>query len=50
MITPASQDAVQNTFDKIDYACRYSVWRLFYETDYLKQQQENEGVGFDVTP
>lgn len=49
LIDPDYQDAAQEAFDRMDYGCRYSIWRLLYEKEYLKdleekQKAEAEGV------
>lgn len=47
LMFPKYQDSVQTAFDKFDYGCRYSLWRLFYEREYLKQLEleKNGGTG-----
>lgn len=36
LVTPNYQKPVQKWFDKFTYGCQYTVWRLFYQDDYLK--------------
>lgn len=40
LVTPKYQASVQHAFEKLDYGCRFSLWRLFYEKEYLKQERE----------
>lgn len=42
LVSPKFQDKAQEAFDKFDYGCRFSVWRLFYEKEYLKNLEESE--------
>lgn len=37
LIDPKFQNPTQRTFDKFDYGCRFSLWRLFFEKEYLKE-------------
>jgi len=37
------QGNVEEAFDSFDYGCRYSVWRLFYEEQWLEHQEEQGG-------
>lgn len=40
---PSQQSGVKKWVDKVEYGCRYSAWRLFYEEDYkeaLERQQQ----------
>jgi len=30
-------DNVKSVFDNVDYTCRFSVWRFFYEEEYVRQ-------------
>lgn len=34
LVLPAHQGTVQNWFDTIEYGCRYTAWRLFYQDAY----------------
>ena len=34
MVLPAQQQKVQGWFDKLEYGCRYTAWRLFYQDAY----------------
>jgi len=34
LIVPAEQKTVQSWFDKLEYGCRYTAWRLMYQADY----------------
>jgi len=31
--------SVQETFDGFNYGCQYALWRLFYEREYLAEQE-----------
>lgn len=42
---PSGQRKTQLAFENMDYGCEYSLWRLFYESDYLKNQA---GAGLDA--
>ncbi len=44
LVTPNYQKPVQRWFDKFTYGCQYTVWRLFYQDDYLKfvESQQTE--------
>lgn len=34
LVLPNQQVTVQGWFDKVEYGCRYTVWRLFYQDAY----------------
>lgn len=34
LVLPKQQVTVQGWFDKVEYGCQYTVWRLFYQTAY----------------
>lgn len=36
LVLPNHQTTVQGWFDKLEYGCRYTTWRLFYQEDYNK--------------
>lgn len=38
LILPKHQVKVQGWFDKFEYGCQYSVWRLIYQDAYNKEQ------------
>lgn len=44
---PSGQRRTQMAFENMDYGCQYSLWRLFYETDYL-ETQSGAGVADDA--
>lgn len=44
LTVPAYQDKVDASFARLDYGCRYTVWRLVYEQDYLKHLEAQEMV------
>lgn len=35
-------DNVKGTFNSVEYGCRYMVWRLLYEEDYLEYIEDQE--------
>lgn len=37
-----SQDSVQEAFNNLDYGCRFTVWRLFYEKEYLEALEKQK--------
>ena len=40
---PKYQNSVEGAFDRMDYGCRYTAWRLLHEQDWIKHQ-EREGL------
>ncbi len=34
LAVPCYQDTVQKAFDKGEYGCQYTLWRLFYQKEY----------------
>lgn len=40
LTVPQYQDHVDSGFESADYACRYTVWRLFYEQEWLEANGE----------
>lgn len=54
MATPSTQTTVQKWFDRLEYGCRYTTWRLFYQTEYNKwkaghEAQQRENAATDET-
>ncbi len=43
LVLPAQQERVQGWFDKIEYGCQYTVWRLFYQDAYNQWKASTEG-------
>ena len=43
MVVPAQQKKVEKWFDKLEYGCRYTVWRLFYQDAYNNWKQQEGG-------
>jgi hypothetical protein len=39
---PSGTDSVQKWSNKLDYGCRYTVWRLIYQDDYNKAIQNQD--------
>lgn len=35
-VNPAWEKQTKHFFDRTDYVCRYSIWRLAYGTDWVK--------------
>lgn len=44
LVLPNHQETVQSWFDKIEYGCRYTTWRLFYQEDYNKWKASTAGA------
>jgi len=38
LVVPDHQVRVKGWFDKLEYGCRYSAWRLIYQEDFNKWQ------------
>lgn len=38
LVLPNHQQTVQGWFDKFEYGCEYTIWRLIYQDDYNKEQ------------
>lgn len=38
LVLPNNQQVVQRWFDKFEYGCQYTTWRLIYQDDYNKEQ------------
>jgi len=36
MAVPEQQGTVQSWFDKLEYGCQYTAWRLLYQSDWNK--------------
>lgn len=49
LVTPQFQTASQDWFNKLNYGCEYTVWRLFYQQAYNAQQQRNMSVAPTVS-
>lgn len=39
---PSQQTTIQKWFDKLEYGCQYTTWRLFYQEEYNKWLAEEE--------
>lgn len=48
LVMPAQQATIQGGFDKVEYGCRYTVWRLFYQDAY-NQWLNSSGEGNAAT-
>lgn len=44
LAVPSGQESVQKWSNKLDYSCRYTVWRLIYQDDYNKFLQDQPGA------
>lgn len=42
LVLPDHQTRVKGWFDKLEYGCRYSAWRLIYQDDYNKWQAQQK--------
>jgi hypothetical protein len=43
LVLPNQQNILQGWFDKLEYGCQYTTWRLFYQDEYnawLKSSQQ----------
>lgn len=50
LVLPAQQATIQGGFDKFEYGCRYTVWRLFYQEDYNKWLATQGKAPVEVKP
>lgn len=50
LVLPAQQKTVQGWFDKIEYGCRYTAWRLLYQSEWNKALQANKQQVPDTDP
>jgi hypothetical protein len=53
MVTPSSQTTVQKWFDRLEYGCRYTTWRLFYQRDFnewraAQERQQHQNATTDA--
>lgn len=42
LVLPQQQARVKGWFEKLEYGCQYTFWRLFYEDDYNKWKASTE--------
>ncbi|WP_018234317.1 hypothetical protein [Thioalkalivibrio thiocyanodenitrificans] len=49
LTVPDGQVTVRESFEKLDYGCQYTLWRAFYERDYIDAMKE-DGVVSEVPP
>ncbi len=50
LVLPDQQKTVEKWFDKVEYGCRYTVWRLFYQESYNQwKASQQQGAGAAVT-
>lgn len=50
LVLPNQQKTVEGWFDKVEYGCRYTVWRLFYQDSYNQwKASQQQGAGGVVT-
>lgn len=45
MVTPASQTTVQKWFDRLEYGCKYTTWRLFYQREFNEWREAQQRQG-----
>lgn len=47
LVLPSQQTTVDGWFDKFEYGCQYTAWRLIYQEDYNKylQSQGQQPLG-----
>lgn len=45
LTSPTYQRSVDGWFKGLDYGCRYSVWRMFYQEEYSAWEQDNKDPG-----
>lgn len=53
LVLPKQQGTIQGWFDKLEYGCRYTTWRLFYQDEYnawLKSTQGNTSATQQQAP
>lgn len=53
LVLPKQQGTIQGWFDKLEYGCRYTTWRLFYQDEYnawLKSTQGSTAVKQETAP
>lgn len=48
LVSPNSQGSVNGWFNKLDYGCRYSVWRMFYQSEYAAWEAANANAKLDA--
>ncbi len=36
LLFPQGQEKTQSAFDSMQYGCEYSIWRLFYEEEFVQ--------------
>lgn len=44
LVLPSQQKNVQGWFDKLEYGCRYTTWRLFYQDEYNAWLAKQDGA------
>jgi hypothetical protein len=50
LVLPAQQSTTQNWFDKFEYGCQYTVWRLIYQDEYNKHLAAQTGKSAGKKP
>lgn len=45
----SGKNSVTNSFESADYACRYSVWRLFYGKEYEEKMKKKKSSSGSIT-
>lgn len=44
LVLPDQQKPVQRWFDRVEYGCQYTVWRLFFQDEYNEWRANSLGV------
>lgn len=44
LVLPQHQQKVQGWFDGVEYGCRYTTWRLFYQDEYNKYMEAQKAA------
>jgi hypothetical protein len=47
---PDQQQTMQRWFDKLEYGCRYTAWRLFYQDEYNKWLESEKAKANPAAP
>lgn len=50
LVLPSQQASVKAWSDKVEYGCRYSAWRLFYQDDYNKYLEQQKAAELPSAP
>lgn len=55
LAVPTQQQTIQRWFDKLEYGCQYTTWRLFYQEEYnawlaAEEKKKAAALGSAETP